>query len=306
MAEHTHPHHDTGDKERFSRRGMPLSIILPANNEALALPGLLAQLHQHQPETELIVVDDGSTDATATIAADAGAKVIRHPYSMGNGAAIKAGARAATGDVLIFMDADGQHHPADIARLLEYMESGGYDLVVGARDGDSQASVGRSLANGFYNRFASLISSQRIRDLTSGFRAVRADKFRQFLYLLPNGFSYPTTITMAFFRSGYPVGYLSIQAAPRQGQSHIRPVRDGLRFLLIIFRIGTLYSPLKIFLPIAFVQSVVGLSYYFYTYLTTGRLTLGTILMLSSALTIFLIGLVSEQITALNYRDTGK
>lgn len=306
MADHPHPHHDTGDKERFSRRGMPLSIILPAKNEALALPSLLAQLRQHQPEAELIVVDDGSTDATATIAADAGAKVIRHPYPMGNGAAIKTGARAASGAVLVFMDADGQHAPADIARLLEQMQSGGYDMVVGARDGDSQASVGRSLANGFYNRFASLISSQRIRDLTSGFRAVRADKFRQFLYLLPNGFSYPTTITMAFFRSGYPVGYLSIQAAPRQGHSHIRPVRDGLRFLLIIFRIGTLYSPLKIFLPIAFVQSVVGLSYYFYTYLTTGRLTLGTILMLSSALTIFLIGLVSEQITALNYRDTGK
>lgn len=291
---------------RMESANLSLSIILPAKNEALALPALLAQLRQLQPKAELIVVDDGSTDASATLAAEVGAKVINHPYSMGNGASIKTGARAATGDVLVFMDADGQHDPADIARLLEHLESGGYAMVVGARDSGSQASVGRSLANGFYNRFASLISGHAIADLTSGFRAVRADAFRQFLYLLPNGFSYPTTITMAFFRSGYPVGYIPIQAAARQGKSHIRPLRDGLRFLLIIFRIGTLYSPLKIFLPIALLQGIFGISYYFYTYFTTGRLTLGTILMLSSALTIFLIGLVSEQITALNYRDTGK
>lgn len=285
---------------------MPLSIILPSKNEALALPGLLAQLRQHQPQAELIVVDDGSIDATATIAADAGAKVIRHPYPMGNGAAIKTGARAATGDVLIFMDADGQHAPADMTRLLEHLESGGYDMVVGARDSGSQASVGRSLANGLYNRLASYMTGHKIQDLTSGFRAVRADKFREFLYLLPNGFSYPTTITMAFFRAGYPVAYIPIKAAQRMGNSHIHLLKDGVRFLLIIFKIGTLYSPLKLFFPFAAVHGLLGLGYYAYTYFSASRLSLATIFLLSAAVTIFLIGLVSEQITALNYRNTGK
>ena len=208
----------------------------------IPLPRLLAQLRQHQPQAELIVVDDGSTDAAATIAANAGAKVIRHPYPMGNGAAIKTGARAATGDVLIFMDADGQHNPADMARLLEGMESGGYDMVVG----------------------------------------------------------------MAFFRAGYPVAYIPIKVAKRMGSSHIHLLKDGVRFLLIIFKIGTLYSPLKLFFPFAAVHGLLGLGYYAYTYLSAGRLSLATIFLLSAAVTIFLIGLVSEQITALNYRNTGK
>jgi glycosyltransferase involved in cell wall biosynthesis len=202
------------------------------------------------PTAELVVVDDGSTDATAQVAADAGARVVRHPYSMGNGAAIKSGARAAKGEILVFMDADGQHSPEDIAPLLARLDEG-FDMVVGARQSGSQANLGRGLANGFYNRFASLMVGQRIEDLTSGFRAVRADKFREFLYLFPNGFSYPTTVTMSFFRAGYPVAYVPIHAGKRIGKSHLRPIRDGIRFLLIIFKVGTLYSPLKIFLPIA-------------------------------------------------------
>jgi hypothetical protein len=177
-------------------------------------------------------------------------------------------------------------------------------MVVGARTRGSQANWGRGLANAFYNRFASLIVGQRVEDLTSGFRAVRADKFREFLYLFPNGFSYPTTVTMSFFRAGYPVAYVPIDAGKRNGKSHLRPIRDGIRFLLIIFKVGTLYSPLKIFVPIAALRAALGLGYYLYTYFTTGRLTLGTIFMLSSALTIFLIGLVSEQITQLMYRGT--
>ncbi|MFO7904726.1 MAG: glycosyltransferase family 2 protein, partial [Pirellulaceae bacterium] len=255
------------------------------------------------PTAELLVVDDGSTDATATVAAEAGARVIRNPYSMGNGAAVKSGARAAQGEILVLMDADGQHRPEDIAPLLARLDDG-FDMVVGARQNGSQANLGRGLANGFYNRFASLMVGQRIQDLTSGFRVARADKFREFLYLFPNGFSYPTTVTMSFFRAGYPMAYVPIHAGKRIGRSHLRPIRDGIRFLLIIFKVGTLYSPLKIFLPIAAVQGLFGLAYYAHTYFTAGRLTLGTILLLSSALTIFLIGLVSEQITQLMYKGT--
>ncbi|SEL59909.1 glycosyltransferase family 2 protein [Ectothiorhodospira marina] len=280
-----------------------LSIVLPAKNEAGAVGNTVARICTLYPEAEVLVVDDGSTDDTAAIARQAGARVLFHPYSLGNGGAIKTGARHANGDVLVFMDADGQHDPADIPRLLERLDQG-FDMVVGARSNASQASVGRGLANGFYNRLASWMTGQRIQDLTSGFRAVYADKFHEFLHLLPNGFSYPTTITMAFFRAGYMVAYEPIIASKRVGKSHIRIVRDGIRFLLIIFKIGTLYSPLKIFFPIAFLQGFAGLSYYAFTYFNTGRLTGGTVFMLTSAVTIFLIGLVSEQITQLMYKDT--
>jgi glycosyltransferase involved in cell wall biosynthesis len=280
-----------------------LSIVLPAKNESGSLGALLQEIARLHPTAELVVVDDGSTDATSQVAVDAGARVVRHPYSMGNGSAIKSGARAAKGEILVFMDADGQHRPEDIAPLLGRLDDG-FDMVVGARQSGSQASLGRGLANTFYNWFASLIVGQRIDDLTSGFRAVRANKFREFLYLFPNGFSYPTTVTMSFFRAGYPVAYVPIHAGKRIGNSHLRPIRDGIRFLLIIFKVGTLYSPLKIFVPIAAIQGGIGLIYYAYTYLSAGRLTLGTIFLLSSALTIFLIGLVSEQITQLMYRPS--
>ncbi|MBN7822620.1 glycosyltransferase family 2 protein, partial [Bowmanella yangjiangensis] len=193
-----------------------LSIILPAKNESAAISATVSGIRQHYPNAEVIVVNDGSTDGTATVAEAAGARVVHHPYSKGNGAAIKTGARAASGEIIVFMDADGQHDPADIARLLEVLEQG-HDMVVGARQKGSQASFGRGLANGFYNKLASWMTGHRIEDLTSGFRAVRADKFREFLYLLPNGFSYPTTSTMAFFRAGYSVAYVPIHAAQRIG-----------------------------------------------------------------------------------------
>jgi glycosyltransferase involved in cell wall biosynthesis len=226
---------------------------------------------------------------------------VRHPYSRGNGAAIKSGARAASGEVIVFMDGDGQHDPADIPRLVARLDQG-HDMVVGARQAGSQANLGRGLANGFYNRLASYMAGHPVADLTSGFRAVRAEKFLEFLYLLPNGFSYPTTITMAFFRAGYGVAYEPIHAAKRIGRSHIRPLRDGARFLLIIFKIGTLYSPLKLFAPIAGSCFLAGFGLYAYTYLTVNRFTNMSALMLSTSMIIFLIGLVSEQITQLIYR----
>lgn len=279
-----------------------LSIILPAKNEAAALVTLLPRLRALQPGAEIIVVDDGSTDTTQAVCAEAGVRCLCSPYSMGNGAAIKRGARAASGDVLVFMDGDGQHDPADIARLLARLETG-YDMVVGARDWEGQAGVGRGLANTLYNWLATQMTGHKVADLTSGFRAVRADKFREFIHLLPNGFSYPTTSTMAFFRSAYAVAYEPIQVAQRDGTtSHIRPLRDGVRFLLIIFKIATLYSPLKLFVPASAAFFLLGCINYAWTFLHEGRLTNGSTLMWSAAVVVFLIGLVSEQITALTYR----
>ena len=280
---------------------MRISIILPAKNEESGLRQTLPGLREVLPEAEVIVVDDGSTDGTAAVAAEHGARVISSPYPMGNGAAIKRGARAASGDILVFMDADGQHSAADLPKLLECLESG-YDMAVGARDAGGQANIGRGFANAFYNRVASWMTGHRIADLTSGFRAARAERFREFLHLLPNGFSYPTTSTMAFFRSAYPVAYVPIHVARRIGRSHIRPLRDGARFLIIILRIATLYSPLKLFAPASFFFGVMGLGYYAYTYTTQMRFTNMSALLLSASVIIFLIGLVSEQITALTYR----
>lgn len=280
---------------------MKISVILPAKNEAEGLRRTLPALFQVLPEAEVIVVDDGSTDETAEVARVAGAKVLSSPYSMGNGAAIKRGARAAGGDVLVFMDADGQHDPVQICVLLAKLE-GGFDMVVGARDPGGQASLGRRLANGLYNMLASWMTGYRVLDLTSGFRAAKTERFREFLHLLPNGFSYPTTSTMAFFRSAYPVAYVPVRVNRRVGSgSHIRPLKDGVRFLLIIFKIATLYSPLKLFIPTSLAFFATGLGYYAYTYLTIERFTNMSTLLFSAAVIIFLIGLVSEQITSLTY-----
>jgi glycosyltransferase involved in cell wall biosynthesis len=224
---------------------------------------------------------------------------------MGNGAAIKRGAKAASGTMLVFMDADGQHDPADVGRLLERLDAG-YDMVVGARSPESQASLGRRVANAIYNRLASWVTGHRIEDLTSGFRATRAARFREFLYLLPNGFSYPTTSTMAFFRVGYAVSYVPIHAGKRDGSSHIRPLRDGVRFLLIILKIATLYSPLKVFTPVSFALFAGGLANYAYTYASDGRFTNMSALLMLASVMIFLFGLVAEQVSSLLYSASGQ
>lgn len=281
---------------------MKISIVLPAKNEAGAISDTIAKIHALNIAKEIIVVNDGSTDSTKETAEQAGATVISHPYSKGNGAAIKTGARNATGDVIVFMDADGQHDPQDIPRLLAKIEEG-YDLVVGARQKGSQASVGRGVANKLYNNLASYMSEHKVEDLTSGFRAVRAKKFREFIYLLPNGFSYPTTSTMAFFRAGYSVTYVPIHAAKRIGKSHIHPVKDSIRFFLIIFKIATLYSPLKMFLPFAVVLFLLATGWYGYTLYEYNRFTNMSALLYTGSIMIFLMGLISEQITALMYKE---
>ena len=280
------------------------ALVIPARNEADSLAKLLPELSVHVPEgTEIIVVNDGSTDTTLAVCAEFPVRVISQPYAKGNGAAIKTGARAARGDVIIFMDADGQHRPEDIPALLEKFNEG-YDMVVGARKSGSQAGLHRAVANDVFSRFASWMVMQPIADLTSGFRVVRASRFRQVLYLLPNGFSYPTTITMSFFRAGYSVAYVPIHSPRRSnGASHVHPLRDGVRFLLIIIKIGTLFSPQKLFLPVSAGFFATGIGYYLYTYMTSGRFTNMSALLFISAVFTFLIGIVSEQISALHYKN---
>jgi glycosyltransferase involved in cell wall biosynthesis len=284
---------------------LKISIVIPAKNEAQGLSNVLPDLVQRHPEAEIIVVNDGSTDDTVKICEDAGVRVITHPYSKGNGAAIKSGARAASGDYLVFMDGDGQHAPSEVQTLLDKVAEG-FDLVVGARSGlDAQASVARWSANTIYNRFASWMVDQRIDDLTSGFRCVNREKFMSFLYLLPNGFSYPTTSTMAFFRAGYSVGFVPITVSKRVGKSHISLTKDGVRFLLIIFKVGTLYSPLKVYFPAALVTVSLGLLNYLLWYLNNSlRFTNMTALLILAGMIMFLIGLLSEQLTNLQFKDT--
>ena len=283
--------------------GDALSIVMPAKNEAVNLQKLLPLLQATLPGAELIVVNDGSTDNTVALCEALGVRVVSHQYSKGNGASIKSGARHASRDTVVFMDGDGQHKPADILRLYAVFCQG-YDMVIGARSAATQASVGRLVANTLYNRLSSWMANQTISDLTSGFRIVNRRKFLKFLYLLPNGFSYPTTITMSFFRAGYSVAYVDIEADKREGKSHINLLKDGMRFFLIIFKIGTLYSPLKIFVPIAAGFFGLGVAYYLYTFFNFHTFTNMSAVLFITAVIVFLIGLVSEQVTTMIYKDS--
>lgn len=284
---------------------MKLSIVIPAKDEEQGLALTLPRLRDAYPDAEIIVVNDGSSDGTVAVCEQHGVRTVDHPYSKGNGAAIKSGARAASGDFIVFMDGDGQHDPADIDKLLYKVEEG-YDMVVGARGGrDDQANLARWSANSLYNWLASWMVNRKIDDLTSGFRIVNRKKFLNFLYLLPNGFSYPTTSTMAFFRAGYSVGFVPIKVSKRLGNSHINVLRDGVRFFLIIFKIGTLYSPLKVYFPMAVLISGMGVLNYIVVNVTSGtlRFTNMSTLLILAGMVCFLIGLLAEQLTNLQYKD---
>ncbi len=277
-----------------------VSIIIPAYNEAQTIGDLVTEISNLYPDFEIIVVNDGSTDDTAAVAEAAGAIVYNHPYNIGNGAAVKSGIRIATGDVFVFMDGDGQHDPKDIAKLLKYFPD--FDMVVGARPMGNQASWGRALANRVYNWFASYVVNFRVQDLTSGFRAVKSDIARNYLYLLPNTYSYPSTITLCVLRTGRSVRYVPVNAKRRkEGKSKIKIFPDGIRFFLIITRICTLYSPFRVFLPVSFVTFCVGLGYYLYTLFALGRFTNMSALLFTTSVIIFMIGLVSEQISQMRF-----
>ena len=277
-----------------------LSIIIPAYNEKVSVGGVVSSLVERFPEAEILVIDDSSTDRTSELAQQAGARVVQHKYNMGNGAGIKTGARHAKGEVLVFMDADGQHDPKDINKLLQGIADG-YDMVIGARESKTQASKGRWLGNKLLNRFASLMTGRKIPDLTSGFRAARAETFREFIHLLPNGFSYPTTSTMAYLRTGYPVLFVPIRAGRRTGKSKINFVKDGIRFLVVIMKVATLFSPMRLFFPASVLFFLLGLLRYIYFYWATGSFSAIAGVMFITAILVFLIGLISEQITALHY-----
>ena len=282
---------------------LEVSIIIPVFNEAEKLLELVNSIHALElKSSEIIVIDDGSTDGSADVAITGGANVIRHPYNIGNGAAIKTGIRAARGRLLVLMDGDGQHKPQDIRRLLT--ESRDYHMVVGARSKGSRLRFHRYVANVVYNILASYVTRFKVKDLTSGFRILSRSDALRFIDLLPNTFSYPTTLTLAFLRSGLTVKYVPIQTLYRAGQSKISLMTDGIRFLLIITKIATLFSPFRVFLPVSLFFFLSGLTNYAYTYLTQYRFTNMSVFLLTTAVIVFMLGLISEQIALLRMERT--
>ncbi len=282
-----------------------VSIILPAYNEERVIGSVVrAVLDVAEDDWEVIVVDDGSTDETVERASIDGVVVIRHPYNKGNGAAVKTGLRAATGDLVCLMDADGQHDPAQIADLLAALET--YDLVIGARQHGGAGGIFRRVGNAFYNRLATYLSTQEVLDLTSGFRAAWRDKILEFIPLFPNGFSYPTTSTLAFIKAGYNVGYVPITASKRVGKSKIRLFQDGPKFAVIVMRIIVLFSPMRIFLPASILMFITGTIYGTYTVITETDVTDATVLLFTMSLVTFFIGLVSEQIALMRFERLQK
>ena len=277
-----------------------ISVIIPTYNEAQTVGDLVSKIVELYPEFEVLVINDGSTDDTSAVAKDAGAKVHNHPYNIGNGAAVKSGIRHAKGEILVFMDGDGQHDPKDILRLTKYIPN--YDMVVGARSKKDQTSLGRALGNKIYNWLASYVAKFDIKDLTSGFRAIKSDIAQQFLYLLPNSYSYPTTLTLAVLRTGRALKYVPIKVKVRKaGKSNIKIFKDGIRFFMIIVKICTLFSPFRIFLPVSFIMFCLGLSYYIYTFLASGRFTNMGALLFTTSIIIFMMGLISEQVCQMRF-----
>lgn len=276
-----------------------VSILIPAYNEGPVVGDVIRALRDAAPWHEILLIDDGSSDETAQAAAAAGGRVLRHPYNKGNGAAVKTGIRAATGEFVLVIDGDGQHKPEDARRLVDQL--GEYDLVVGARASHTQATGVRRLGNSLLNGFATYMTGRPIPDLTSGFRGARRSILREFLHLIPNGFSTPTTTTLAFIKAGYSVEFLPIEARQRSGVSKIRLARDGTKFLLIILKIVTIYSPMKIFLPVSVSAFLLGMAYGLWTVTFSGRIANGSVLLLMFSAIVFLVGLVSEQIAALRF-----
>ncbi len=280
-----------------------ISVVIPAMNEEKGISKVINGVRNVLGrDCEIVVVNDGSRDSTEKVASEAGARVVSHPYNLGNGAAIKSGLRAATGDIIVLMDADGQHKPEDIPRLLQQL--GPYDMVIGARTKESETSVHRDIANSIYNRFATYLTKKEILDLTSGFRAIKGEIAKRFIYLLPNTFSYPTTLTLSLIRSGHSVTFVPIVARKREGKSKIKLLKDGMRFFMIMLKIATLFSPSRVFLPVSAAFFTVGIGYYIYTFITTQRFTNMSALLISNGVIIFMMTLIAEQVAQLRLDRT--
>lgn len=275
-----------------------ISIVIPACNEADIIGQVVAALLGTAPWREVLVIDDGSSDDTGGIAESAGARVIRHPYNKGNGASIKTAIRNAAGEYVLIVDGDGQHRPADALRVADQL--GQFDLVVGART-LGQASRARGAGNAALNWLAGYLAGRAIPDLTSGLRGARLSILREFIHLLPNGFSTPTTTTLAFIKAGYNVTFVPIEAQPRVGTSKISLSRDGVGFLMILLRVITIFSPLRIFLPISVASFTLGTAYAIFTIFTERHVTNSSVLLITLAVVVFLVGLISEQISALRF-----
>lgn len=288
---------------REEKKSPRLSVVIPAYHEEKVIGSVIRGVREViGDDAEIIVVDDGSGDGTGKAAREAGARVVTHPYNIGNGAAVKSGIRAARGEVIVLMDADGQHRPEDIPRLLQAVET--YDLVIGARTGESETHVHRDVANWAYNSFATYLTKQKILDLTSGFRAIRARLAKRFVYLLPNTFSYPTTMTLSMIRSGHSVHFVPIVARKRVGKSKIKLLKDGARFFLIMLRISTLFSPFRVFLPVSALFVALGVMNYAYTFLTEHRFTNMSAMLLMNGALVFMLSLIAEQIAQLRLDRT--
>ena len=284
----------------------PVSIIIPVYNEEEVIGSVLEGLREWRARAEIIVIDDASTDRSAEIAARAGVRVIRHRVNKGYGAALKTGIRAAVGDVIVMMDADGEHDTAQIQRLLDAM--GDNDMVVGARGKGSHAPLMRRPGKWILSQVANYLAQTNIPDLNSGFRAFRKDIARLFLHILPNGFSFSTTLTLALFKEGFNIAYVPIITTPRVGSpSTVNPLRDGINTLMLIIRIIALFDPIKVFLPTSLALFLVGVSYWIgsgvFRYAShiepAFHIPTGALLVMLSAVIVFMFGILADQVSAI-------